>query len=161
VRPNFPFASIVFAITVGALSTMAVGAGETLRVEQPWARPTPPAAKVGGAYLRLDNRGSADRLVAASTPVAASVELHTHRVENGVATMRAVPAIDLPAASVVEFKPGGLHLMLIGLKAPLTVGQTFALTLRFAQAGERTIEVSVGESPGRASPAASGHDHAH
>lgn len=122
------------------LLTSPVGAVE---IDSPWARPTAPGAKVGAAFMSIVGGPAADRVISASSPVAVVSELHSHVMENGVAKMRALPAIDVPAGGRVELKPGGLHLMLIQLKAPLKAGEKFPLTLRFEKAGERTIEVPI------------------
>lgn len=123
-----------------------------LTIEQPWSRATAASARNGGAYLVVRNGGSApDRLVAASTPIAARAELHTHIHDNGVMKMRHVPGIDAPAGGAAVLKPGGFHVMLMELKAPLAEGQHFPLTLTFEKAGSVTVEVAVGK-PGAMGP---------
>lgn len=128
-----------------------------ITIGHPWARPTAAGQPVGGGFMKFSNAGAADRLVAASTAVSASVELHTMRMEGDVMRMRQVDAIELPAGGTVELKPGGLHLMLMGLKQPLKAGDTFPLTLRFEKAGEVVVTVNV-EVPKAAAPA---HEHGH
>src|SRR5207302_11463713 len=96
----------------------------------------------GVAYLTIVNTGTADdRLIAAATPVAEKAEPHSTVTENGVMKMRPVQAVDVKAGGKAELKPGGLHLMLTGLKAPLKEGGTFPLTLTFEKAG--AIETMV------------------
>ncbi len=131
-------------------------AGELL-IDHPWARPTAPAQKVGAGYLTIRNQGGeADRLVAARTPLVPMVELHTHEIDaQGVARMRQIEAIDVPAGTTVELMPGGLHLMLMGLAEPLREGTRFPVTLTFERAGEVEVEMQV--EP----PAAGGHGHGH
>lgn len=114
-----------------------------LSVTDAWARPTPPMARVGGVFLTLTGGDREDRLLGASSPVADAVELHTHRLADGVAVMESVPAIPVPAGQTVVLQPGGLHIMLIGLGAPLKEGQNLTLNLRFAQAGEQSLQVPV------------------
>lgn len=121
----------------------AVQAADNAVVEAPWARPTAPGAKVGGAFLTIVGGAQADRVVGASSPAAAVVELHTHIMEGGVARMRQVPAIEVPAGGKVELKPGGLHIMLINLKAPLKAGDILPLTLRFERAGEISVAAPI------------------
>ena len=129
-----------------------------ISIGHPWARPTGAGQAVGGGFMTLTNGGTAaDRLVAVSTAVSASVELHTMRMEGDVMRMRQVEAIELPAGGSVELKPGGLHLMLMGLKQPLKPGDTFPLTLRFEKAGEVVVTVNV-EAPKTPAPA---HEHGH
>lgn len=123
-----------------------------IAVSQPWARATAPGAPAGAAYLTVTNSGSQpDRLVAASTPVATMAELHTHIHDNGVMRMRPVDAIDVPAGGTVALKPGGLHVMLMGLTRPLAQGSTFDVTLTFEKAGKVTVPVAV-QSAGAAAP---------
>jgi copper(I)-binding protein len=114
-----------------------------LTIGHPHARPTAPAQPTGGGYMKLVNNGPADRLLAASAPVATSVQLHSMQMEGDVMRMREVDAIDLPAGKTVELKPGGLHLMFIGLKAPFVPGQKIPLKLRFEKAGEVSVEMTV------------------
>ena len=115
-----------------------------LRIVHPYARATPPGADVGGAFVTIDNKGSAaDRLLGASSPVASRVELHTMAMDNGVMRMHEVPAIDLPPGGEVQLKPGGLHMMLVGLKAPLAAGSSVPLRLTFEHAGSIDVDVAV------------------
>lgn len=125
------------------------------KIADAWARPTVQGQNAGGGYLRIDNKGgAADRLLAASADVSASVELHTMTMEGDVMRMRRVDGIDVPAGQVVELKPGGLHVMFMGLKAPLRTGTSFPLTLKFEKAGE--VKTTVQVAP-RASNEAGGH----
>ena len=129
----------------------------SLHIEHPFARATVGPARVSAAYLTIKNAGDADTLIAASTDVAGKVELHTMDMANGVMRMREVEGgIALPANETVSLKPGGLHIMLLGLDAPLVEGETFPLTLTFEQAGEIVVDVAV-ESP--AAKGHSGHNH--
>jgi copper(I)-binding protein len=123
-----------------------------ITVEQAWSRPTAAGMPNGAAYLVARNAGSrADRLVGATSEVAERVELHGHTIDaQGVAMMRPVEAIEVPAGGQAELRPGGLHLMLLGLRAPLAEGTSFPLRLRFAEAGEVEVTVSVGRGPGGA-----------
>jgi copper(I)-binding protein len=113
-------------------------------VAHPWARATPGGAKVGGAYLEIKAAaGTGDRLVAVKSPAAGAAELHSHIMENGVARMRRVDAIAVPAGKSVTLRPGGYHLMLTDLKAPLKEGDLLKLTLVFEKAGEIEVEATV------------------
>ena len=124
-----------------------------IRIDHPYARATVPGQPNGGGFLKLSNEGpTADKLVAATSARAGSIELHTMRMEGDVMRMRQVDAIELPAGGSVELKPGGMHLMFIGLKAPLRNGDTFPMTLRFEKAGEVVVTVNV-EVPQTAEPA--------
>ena len=126
-----------------------------VRIEDSWARATAPGAKVGAGYMKITS-GAADRLVGASTPAAQRVELHVTMKEGDVMRMREVKAYDIPAKGGFELKPGGAHLMLVDLKAPLKEGTKVPLTLRFEKAGEVKVELQV-----RALGAAGGHHHGH
>ena len=128
-----------------ALSAMAAAgpAAGTLRIEQAWARETPPGATVGAAYLRIVNHGAADVLLGVSTPVAKQGELHSSSVENGIMRMRPVPELAVPAHQTVVFRPGTLHIMLIDLARPLKSGERIRLTLTFRDAGTVGVDVPV------------------
>lgn len=115
-----------------------------LHIHHPWARATVASAQAGAAFMEITNRGTAaDRLLAARSPVASTVELHNHIMDGNVMRMREVAAIDLPAGASVDLKPGGLHVMLFGLQRQLKEGESFPLTLRFEKAGEIVVEVTV------------------
>ena len=134
-------------------SSLAVTAQDVklgaIQIEQPRTRATAAGQAVGGGFLKLTNGGPADRLVSARSPASSTVELHTMRMEGDVMRMREVEAIELPAGQTVELKPGGLHLMLMGLKAPLKAGETVPVTLKFEKAGEVTVQLKV-EGAGQA-----------
>lgn len=132
---------VAAALTVATVSAFAQAA---VKVEQPWARATVPGQPAGGGYFKLTNSGAAaDRLLSVSADVSASVELHSMSMEGDVMRMRQIDGIDVPAGGSVELKPGGLHVMFIGLKAPLKVGATFPVTLKFAKAGDVKATVEV------------------
>jgi copper(I)-binding protein len=116
-----------------------------LRIEGPWARATPPAGQVGGAFVTLVNTGAApDRLVSAASPVAGRIELHTHIKDGDVMRMREVEGgIPLPPGDTVKLQPGGFHIMLLGLKQGLAAGSSFPLTLTFEKAGSVQVDVPV------------------
>lgn len=129
----------------------------SIHINHPWARPTAPGAVTGGGFMELKNTGNqADRLLSASAEVSDVVELHTHIHEQGVTKMRKVEVIDLPAGENVKLQPGGLHVMFIGLKAPLKEGDKFPVKLKFEQAGEITVDMNV-EQP--AQPMGQPHQH--
>ena len=133
-------------VTLAVAATTAAFAHEfkvgDIKIGHPYARATV-ASQPGGAFLKLENAGADDRLLSAQTERASRAELHTMAMEGNVMRMRQVDAIDVPSGKTVELKPGGLHLMLFGLKAPLKSGDKFPLTLRFEKAGEVTVTVNV------------------
>jgi copper(I)-binding protein len=112
-----------------------------------WARATPPRAPAAGGFLTITNHGSeADRLIAVSSPVAEIGEIHEMKVEDGVMTMRPLDGgLEIPPNATVSFKPGGYHIMLIDLKAPLVEGEEVPVTLTFETAG--TIETVLHIAP--------------
>ena len=143
-RITYLIAGLLLALCVGgkAQAQAQTPAANTVVVEQPWARATPKGAKTGAVYMTLINNGtSADQLVDATTPLATKVQFHQETEENGVSRMREMPNVDLPPGAKVIFKPGEMHMMLVGLKEPLTEGQTLPLTLHFEHAGN--VEVTV------------------
>jgi copper(I)-binding protein len=129
----------------------------SLKLEAPWSRAAG-AGRTGAGYLTIRNTGStADRLVSARAGIARAVELHTHLHEGGVMRMRPVPAIEVPAGETVTLGPGGLHLMLLELRAPLNQGEAVPVTLVFERAGEVEVRLAV-QSAGARGPAAA-HRH--
>lgn len=130
-------------------------------IDHPQARPTVVGQPVGGAYMKIVNKGAADRLLSATTAVAAAVQMHTMAMDGDVMTMREVDAVDLPAGQTVEFKPGGFHLMLMGLKAPLKNGDKFPMTLKFEKAGKVEVMVHVEPVAATSGAAAPGSQHSH
>ena len=132
-----------------------------LRIDHPYATPTPAGAKTGAAYLRtLRNTGDQpDRLNGATTSVARTVEIHRSVIDTqNVMRMRAIDGITLPPKAELQLRHGGeYHLMLIDLKQPLKDGDRFPMTLRFEKAGEREVMVWVQTPRG----AAGAHSHRH
>ena len=113
-----------------------------LSIHGAWSRELPPVAPNGAAYFHVRNGGSdAVRIVSVSSPVADRAELHAHESDGGVMKMRHVHEVEVPAGEAISLEPGGLHVMLIGLKQPLVDGESFPLTVEFDNAG--TIEVTV------------------
>jgi copper(I)-binding protein len=115
-----------------------------IEITNAWARATPGATTIGAAYLQIANTGDApDRLVSATSFMARAVELHATIQDGNVMRMQRVDTVDLAAGAKVDLTPGGLHLMLVDLKGPLRQGNSFALTLTFAESGTTTVEVMV------------------
>jgi len=139
-------------LTVAGVATTAAQA-PTVNVEHAWARATPGGAKSAALYMTLVNKGADDRLVSVSTPVAGKAEVHSTTTENGVMRMRPVEALDVKAGTSTTLKPGGYHVMLTDLKAPLVAGQSFAVTLTFENAGKIDVTATV-EKLGAAAPGA-------
>jgi len=130
-------------LAAGAVAAADYSVG-SLRIAHPYARPTPPGATTGAVYLRIDNNGTAnDRLVSASTPIAARAEIHDMKIDEGVMRMRSLSAVEIKPGETVALKSGGMHVMLTDLKQPLKSGSKFPMRVVFAQAGATQIEVSV------------------
>ena len=126
-----------------------------IQVEKAWVRATAPGAKVAGGYMVMRNTGAAaDRLLSASSPAAAKVELHVHLKEGEIVKMRQVPAYDIPANATFELKPGGAHLMFLDIKRPFKEGEKVPVKLKFEKAGEVSAEFHVGRLGESAAPAA-------
>jgi len=116
----------------------------TLRIQQPWSRPTVAAVPVGVVYVALKNDGDKmERLLSATSDVAERVELHTSVMDGEMMRMRPITSVDIAPKTTAQLKPGGMHIMLMGLKAPLVQGQTFTLNLVFEQAGAVSVPVLV------------------
>jgi hypothetical protein len=120
-------------------------------IAQPWARATPSLNTPGAVYLTITDNGAADKLVGVSTPAAGMAMVHESYTENGISKMRMLDGVKLEPHKTVTFQPGGLHIMLEDLKAPLRVGGTFPLTLTFAKAPPQTVVVKV-LKPGAEAP---------
>jgi periplasmic copper chaperone A len=136
--------SIKFLAFAASLAVAGAALAQTnqLEVSNAWARATPGRAETGAAYVTIQSP-TADRLLSAASPVAKKVELHTMEMAGMVMKMRPIAALDIPAGQPVTLKPGGEHIMLIGLEHPLREGQSFPLTLNFEKAGARTVTVAV------------------
>ncbi len=135
----------VFAFT--CLPALAAASGMahagSIDIQGGWVRATPNGARTGAAYLTIDNQGGAeDRLTGGTTTAASTMQIHEMKVENGVMSMREVTGgLALPAHAKTELKPGGYHIMLIGLAKPIAAGDDVVLTLHFAKAGDVTMQL--------------------
>ncbi|NWG87514.1 MAG: copper chaperone PCu(A)C [Hydrogenophilaceae bacterium] len=123
-----------------ALST-AAGAAE-VKIDDAWARATAPGQNVGGVFMTLTADGDLS-LVGGSSPAAGTVEQHTKRIDQGMMVMRKIDNIALPKGKKVELAPGGLHIMLIGLKNPLKAGEQVPLTLTVRDAKGKSQQLKV------------------
>lgn len=117
-----------------------------LTISGEWVRPT--TNEVSAAYLVVHNSGEADALVKAATPLTTTVQLHEVITEGSSSKMQEKPGgFPVPANGMLELKPGGFHIMMMDLKAPIALGETVPLTLTFENAGEVTIEATVKAAP--------------
>jgi copper(I)-binding protein len=114
-----------------------------IKVDHAYIRATVPGQQVAGGFMKIENKGIADQLLSASSPAAGEVQLHEMAMEGSVMKMRQVKDIPVPAGGSVELKPGGLHLMLMNIKAPLAAGESVPVKLKFAKAGEVEVKMPV------------------
>ncbi|MDJ0949746.1 MAG: copper chaperone PCu(A)C [Alphaproteobacteria bacterium] len=151
IAARFSSVAVAILMVVATAATAADVKHGELMISDAWARAS--VVKNGAAYVTIMNHGTkADRLIKAASPVAAKVELHTHVMEGDVVRMRQVKAIEVGAQSHTELKPGGLHIMMMGLKQPLKEGEMVPLTLTFEKAGQVELMAHV-----RKAGAAGGH----
>jgi len=140
--PSHPSVLAVAALLLLPVGATAADSG--LVVSDPYVRLMPPGSANTAAFMSISNRSGSDRrLLQAATPVARTVELHTHLDDHGVMRMRQVAAIDIPAGGRAELRSGGHHVMLIGLRQPLQEGERVPLTLRFDDGSTQKLEVPV------------------
>jgi len=116
-----------------------------LKIDHPWARVTIPGRPAAG-YMIVHNQGDADKIISASSPAANRIEMHTTTMKDGVMRMRATKHVDVPAKGSVEFKSGGFHLMIFGLKPSVKQGSKLPLTVVFDKAGPVKMELVVKKS---------------
>jgi copper(I)-binding protein len=126
-----------------------------LLIDAAWSRATPGGVTVGAGYFRIKNLGTQpDVLTGISSPVAESVEIHEMTMADGIMRMRQLTGgLEIKAGETTELAPGGMHLMFMGLKAPLKEGERFFATLKFKNAASVEVEFAV------APIGASGPDH--
>ena len=115
---------------------------EAVRITHAWARASVPGQKATGAFMTL-TANTPLQLVGVASPVAGVAEVHEMARDGDVMRMQPVQAIEIPAGGSVTLRPGGLHLMLVGLSAPLRVGEAVPVTLTFEHAGAITVQVPV------------------
>jgi copper(I)-binding protein len=137
-------------LTIALLSLVLAGpvlagsAADDIQVKDPWAREVPPNMTTTAGFLTLVNQGKVDHsLVAARSPVAGMVELHTHINDNGVMRMRPVDEMKVPAGGSTRLQPGGLHLMIMMLKQKIKAGDKLPVTLVFEDGSEKQIQAEV------------------
>lgn len=132
------------ALFGGMSAAVAGSATDDVTVENLYVRAVPPKQPNSAAFMTFHNNGGTDHaVVGGSSSVSEVVELHTHTMEDGMMKMRQIPRIDLPANQGVELKPGGLHVMLIGLKEQTKPGQKVDLTLEFADGSTMQLTAPV------------------
>ena len=153
-------AAVAFAASAAQHAAAGSKTGD-ISIEAPWSRATPGGAKVGAGYLTIKNGGAApDRLVSATADIAERTEIHEMSMSDGMMKMRQVTdGVAVPAGASIALAPNGYHLMLLGLKKPLTEGGTFTGTLTFEKAGAIEVTFEVRGIGARAADAGAEHHH--
>ena len=147
-------------ILLAALGWLRAAAAEpSLEIVSPWARATPPGVDNGAVYCTIVNHGDGDKLVGVRSSASRAADIHASVATNGVVEMHRIEALTIGARASVELAPGGTHVMLVGLTAPLAPGAKIKLTFVFAAAGEIAVEVPVVDA--RSTPPAHEHEHEH
>jgi periplasmic copper chaperone A len=144
------FVAAMGAVWVGSAAAHKYRTGN-LEIVHPWSRAMPMGAKVGAGYVLIKNNGAdADRLIAVTSEICVKAELHMSVVKDNVASMHALPdGVVIPAQATAEFDPGGMHIMLFGLRKPLKEGEFFKGTFTFEKAGKIEVRFAVEEgAPG-------------
>jgi periplasmic copper chaperone A len=150
-------ALLLATLVAGSILAGCSSGSASIVVSDPWARASSAMASAGAAYMTIDNTGSAaDALIGASSPAATTVEVHETVAmgspapgasgDGGMMGMQPVARLEIPAGGSVELKPGSYHIMLIGLKQDLKVGDSIEITLKFETAGEIKVTAAVRES---------------
>lgn len=159
-------ATALFAFSLLAAPLLAnhAFAGDTtagsLKIETPWTRAMPPGSKVGGGFLIISNSGDeADTLLSLTTPRADRGEVHEMSMDGGVMKMRELEdGLEIPAGGTVELKPGGYHVMFMGVTEGFKEGETIDGVLVFEKAGEVPVKFMVGPVGTKTAPGHMGHD---
>jgi len=147
-------ASLIFSAGVLA------GAADNVSVQDAYVRLAPPNALATGAFMVIRNNGDKDvKVLKADNPVSRVTELHTHLNEGGVMKMRPVPGIDIKAKGEAVLKPGGLHVMMIDLKAPMKEGDIVPITLSFDDGSTKQVDARVIRPTAAATPPMMEHNH--
>ena len=143
-RIRSPLPLIALLATAWLPAAVLAASADAITVVDPYVRLTPPGQTTSAAFLVLKNGGSADvRLVRAESPAAKTVELHSHKHEDGVMKMRPVKEIEVKAQGEAALQPGGYHVMLIGINKPLKEGDKVPLTLGFEDGSKKQVEAPV------------------
>jgi len=149
-------------VLAGDNETTKVG---DIMIHESWARASIGNAPNSAAYMMVMTQGDVgDKLISAETPIAERAELHDHILDGDVAKMQKVDAIAINPGEPAALQPGGMHVMLMGVKDKLKEGDVVPLTLTFENAGEVTLEIPIKGLKGRADHGqgdAEGHEHKH
>ena len=138
---------IILALTIGVAvnaSTASAQRAGLVVVTMPWARASILQSRPGVAYLTIrNNTTSADQLLGVTSPIANNVRIHTSTMSNGVMTMRSLPYLRIEVGQEIKMQPGGMHLMLTGLRKPLREGAQLPLVPEFKTAGRLQVNAQI------------------
>ncbi len=149
-------------LTAGSAALAATGAAERVSVVDPYVRLAPPGAQATAAFMVLRNDADKDTaLVKVENPLSKLTELHNHINDGGVMKMRPVKSIEIKAKGEAALKPGGYHVMMIELKAPMKEGDTVPLTLQFADGSTKRVEAKIMKATAEPAPAMDHSQHKH
>ena len=138
-RLFYPLVLVLFTSPLWAQSV-----SDSVTIEEPFARAVAPGMAMSGAFMTLTNQDKVEHFViSASSDVASNVELHMHTMQDGMMRMRQVAHFHLQPGKSTILKPGGLHIMLMGLKQPLVEGTTIQITLAFSDGSNKIVDVPV------------------
>jgi copper(I)-binding protein len=159
--PTIAFAALLTTLLSAPLRAEDVKAGDLL-ITQAWSRQTPSGAKVAGAYLTIENKGTtADRLVSGSTDAAGRFEIHEMAMDGGVMRMRPLDnGLVIDPGKTVKLAPGGYHVMLMDLKSQFKQGDKVPVTLQFEKAGKVNVSLDV-QGVGAQAPGGGDHSGGH
>ena len=143
-RCGFVLVAALALMLMPLANVAADGIADKITVNDPYVRAVPPVVMTSAAFMQFQNSDEAEQfLVGASTPAAAVVELHMHTMDDGIMRMRQVAHIHLPPKQTVSLQPGGLHIMLFDLTAPLELGERIPITLTFEDGSTKEISAEV------------------
>lgn len=136
---------LLTACNSGEKTQTATKSADAISIEAPYIRAMPPGQAVTAMFLTLQNNSDTDRfLVAATGDISEKIELHEHiHADGGMMKMREVPEIAIPKHEQTALKPGGYHIMLIGLKKDLQVGEKVSFDLQFKDGSQTSITAEV------------------
>lgn len=157
------FLNAALAASFMLTSITALAQSAAVKVDGAWARATVQGQMGSGAFMSLTAK-EGTRLVGVASPLAGVAEVHEMKMDGDIMKMRAVPVLELPAGKKVELKPGGYHVMLMDLKAPLALGSSLPVTLLFKDAKgiESKLELKLPvatKAPGAAATVEHQHKH--
>ena len=133
--------SALLCLSALSASQAADVTAQALTLSDAWVRSSVPGQVNGAGYVKIQNKGTqADRLLSATSAAANTVELHTVITENGVAKMREINGLDVPADKTITMAPGGYHVMFLQIKEPFKEGSVIPVTLKFEKAGEVKVD---------------------